>query len=166
MRGICFIRRVILALFALIPLVLSAQILRGDVVKISDGDTFTLLVNGNEQVRVRIDGIDAPEKGQAFGNRAKEYLSGLIWGESITVRVSKTDRYGRSIGKVSTPTIDDVGLEMIKAGYAWQYRDYNDDKSYTTAENNARKLLKGLWQDRNPIRPQDFRKRKRNNYNR
>lgn len=166
MRGICFLRRVILALFALIPLVLSAQILRGNVVKISDGDTFTLLVNGNEQVRVRIDGIDAPEKGQAFGNRAKEYLSGLIWGESITVRVSKTDRYGRSIGKVSTPTIDDVGLEMIKAGYAWQYRDYNDDKSYTTAENNARKLLKGLWQDRNPIRPQDFRKRKQNNYNR
>lgn len=161
MRGICYLRRVVITLFAIIPLALSAQILRGNVVKISDGDTFTLLLNGNEQVRVRIDGIDAPEKGQAFGNRAKEYLSSLIWGEIITVCVSKTDRYGRSIGKVSTPTIEDVGLEMIKAGYAWQYRDYNNDKSYSAAENNARKLLKGLWQDRNPIRPQDFRKRKR-----
>lgn len=161
MRGICYLRRVVITLFAIIPLALSAQMLRGNVVKISDGDTFTLLLNGNEQVRVRIDGIDAPEKGQAFGNRAKEYLSSLIWGEIITVCVSKTDRYGRSIGKVSTPIIEDVGLEMIKAGYAWQYRDYNNDKSYSAAENNARKLLKGLWQDRNPIRPQDFRKRKR-----
>ena len=161
MRGICYLRRVVITLFAIIPLALSAQMLRGNVVKISDGDTFTLLLNGNEQVMVRIDGIDAPEKGQAFGNRAKEYLSSLIWGEIITVCVSKTDRYGRSIGKVSTPTIEDVGLEMIKAGYAWQYRDYNNDKSYSAAENNARKLLKGLWQDRNPIRPQDFRKRKR-----
>lgn len=161
MKEICYFRRVVITLFAIIPLALSAQMLRGNVVKISDGDTFTLLLNGNEQVRVRIDGIDAPEKGQAFGNRAKEYLSSLIWGEIITVCVSKTDRYGRSIGKVSTPTIEDVGLEMIKAGYAWQYRDYNNDKSYSAAENNARKLLKGLWQDRNPIRPQDFRKRKR-----
>lgn len=166
MREICNLRIVIVALFAIIPLASFSQILRGNVVKISDGDTFTLLVNGNEQVRVRIDGIDAPEKGQAFGNRAKEYLSSLIWGESITVCVSKTDRYGRSIGKVSTPAIGDVGLEMIKAGYAWQYRDYNNDKLYTTAENNARKLLKGLWQDRNPIRPQDFRKGKRSNNSR
>lgn len=161
MRGICYLRRVVITLFAIIPLALSAQMLRGIVVKISDGDTFTLLLNGNEQVRVRTDGIDAPEKGRAFGNRAKEYLSSLIWGETITVCVSKTDRYGRSIDMVSTPTIEDVGLEMIKAGYAWQYRDYNNDKSYSAAENNARKLLKGLWQDRNPIRPQDFRKRKR-----
>ncbi len=166
MRGRCYLRRVFLTLFAIIPLVLSAQMLRGNVVKISDGDTFTLLVRGNEQVKVRIDGIDAPEKGQAYGNRAKEYLSSLIWGKIITVCVSKKDRYGRSIGKVSTPTIEDVGLEMIKAGYAWQYRDYNNDKSYTAAENNARNHLRGLWQDRNSIRPQDFRKRKRSNINR
>ena len=84
----------------------------------------------------------------------------MIWGESITVRVLKTDRYGRSIGKVSTPTIEDVGYEMIKVGYAWQYRDYNNDKLYTVAENYARKNTKGLWQDRNPIRPQDYRKMK------
>ncbi|MBQ3946245.1 MAG: thermonuclease family protein [Alphaproteobacteria bacterium] len=143
MKGILF------AILLTIPLLLPAQVLRGNVVKIADGDTFTLLVNGNEQVRVRIDGIDAPEKGQAFGNRAKEYLSDMIWGEPVVVRVIKTDRYGRSIGKVSTPTIIDVGLEMIKAGYAWQYRDYNNDKSYTAAENFARKNMKGLWQTKN-----------------
>lgn len=156
-------RTKLLSILVVIPIFLFAQVYKGEVVKISDGDTFTLLVNGKEQVKVRIDGIDAPEKGQAFGNRAKEYLSKLIWGESVIVQVSKTDRYGRSIGKVSTPKFTDVGLEMIKAGYAWQYRDYNNDQSYTAAENFARKNMKGLWQDKNPIRPQDFRKTKRQN---
>ena len=87
------------------PLLLSAQVLKGKAVSIADGDTFTLLVNGNEQVKIRIDGIDAPEKKQDFGNRAKEYLSGMIWGKELTVTVTKKDRYGRSIGKVSTPEI-------------------------------------------------------------
>jgi endonuclease YncB( thermonuclease family) len=136
--------------------------MKGKAVKIADGDTFTLLVNDHEQVRIRIDGIDAPEKGQAFGNRAKEYLSGMIWGEMLTVCVTKTDRYGRSIGKVSTPSIEDVGLEMIKAGYAWQYRDYNKEQSYEEAEILARKNRNGLWLDKNPIRPQDFRKARKN----
>lgn len=159
--SIKFMRGLFFTFLITFPFLLSAQVLKGKVVKISDGDTFTLLVNGKEQVKVRIDGIDAPEKGQAYGNRAKEYLSNLIWGDSITVKVTKTDRYGRSIGKVSTSTIQDVGLEMIKAGYAWQYRDYNNDISYTTAENHSRKKLKGLWRDKNPIRPQDFRSVKR-----
>ncbi|MCR4592663.1 MAG: thermonuclease family protein [Bacteroidaceae bacterium] len=130
--------------------------------KITDGDTFTLLVDGHEQVKIRIDGIDAPEKGQAFGNRAKEQLSGMIWGEELTVRVMKTDKYGRSIGKVSTPSVVDVGLEMIKAGYAWQYREYNKEKSYEGAEILARRNRNGLWLDKNPIKPQDFRKVRKN----
>ena len=151
-------RRIFLTIFVVFPLLLSAQILKGKAVKITDGDTFTLLVDSHEQVRIRIDGIDAPEKGQAFGNRAKEYLSGMIWGEELTVCVTKTDRYGRSIGKVSTPSVVDVGLEMIKAGYAWQYREYNKEKSYEDAEILARRNRNGLWLDKNPIKPQDYRK--------
>ena len=116
-------KKTILILFAFMPLILFAQVLTGRVVKIADGDTFTLLVNGNEQVKIRLDGIDAPEKGQAYGDKAKEYLSSMIWREPVTVNVKSKDRYGRSIGKVSTPTISDVNLEMIRAGYAWQYRD-------------------------------------------
>lgn len=155
-------RTIFLSIFVIFPLLLSAQLLKGKAVKITDGDTFTLLVDGHEQVRIRIDGIDAPEKGQAFGNRAKEYLSGMIWGEELTVYVTKTDRYGRSIGKVSTPSVVDVGLQMIKGGYAWQYRDYNKEKSYEDAEILARRNRNGLWQDKNPIRPQDFRKTRKN----
>ena len=126
------------------PLLLSAQILKGRAVGITDGDTFTLLVNGNEQVKIRIDGIDAPEKKQDFGNRAKEYLSGMIWGKELTVTVTKKDRYGRSIGKISTPEIPDVGLEMIKAGLAWQYRDYNKDESYAGLKDWHVKTRKGF----------------------
>ena len=155
-------RRIFLTIFVIFPLLLSAQILKGKAVKITDGDTFTLLVDGHEQVKIRIDGIDAPEKGQAFGNRAKEQLSGMIWGEELTVRVMKTDKYGRSIGKVSTPSVVDVGLEMINAGYAWQYREYNKEKSYEDAEILARRNRNGLWLDKNPIKPQDFRKVRKN----
>ena len=98
-------RRIIFTILILFPLLLSAQILKGKAVKIADGDTFTLLVNGHEQVKIRIDGIDAPEKKQDFGNRAKEYLSGMIWGKELTVKVTKKDKWKRSIGKVSTPEI-------------------------------------------------------------
>ena len=155
-------RRILITILIMFPLLLSAQVLKGRAVGITDGDTFTLLVNGNEQVKIRIDGIDAPEKKQDFGNRAKEYLSGMIWGKELTVKVSKKDKYGRSIGKISTPEIPDVGLEMIKAGLAWQYRDYNKDESYAKAERLAREKKKGLWIYKNPIRPQDFRKNYRN----
>lgn len=86
----------------------------------------------------------------------------MIWEKELTVSVTKKDRYGRSIGKVSTPSITDVGLEMIKAGFAWQYRDYNNEKAYEDAESLARQNRKGLWLDNNPKRPQDYRKEKRN----
>ena len=145
----------------MLPTILFAQVISGKVVKIADGDTFTLLVNNHDQVKVRLDGIDAPEKKQAFGNKAKQYLSSMIWGTPVTVKVLKKDRYGRSIGKVSTSRFKDVNLEMIKAGYAWHYKEYNDDKTYASAEVNARKNKKGLWQDKNPVKPQDFRKIKR-----
>ena len=145
----------------MLPTLLSAQVLSGKVVKIADGDTFTLLVNNHDQVKVRLDGIDAPEKKQAFGNKAKQFLSSMIRGVPVTVKVLKKDRYGRSIGKVSTSKVKDVNLEMIKAGYAWHYKEYNKEKSYASAEINARKRKLGLWQDRNPIKPQDFRKMKR-----
>lgn len=145
----------------MLPTMLFAQVISGKVVKIADGDTFTLLVNNHDQVKVRLDGIDAPEKKQAFGNKAKQYLSSMIWGVPVTVKVLKKDRYGRSIGKVSTAKVKDVNLEMIKAGYAWHYKEYNKEKSYASAEINARKRKLGLWQDKNPIKPQSFRKAKR-----
>lgn len=156
--------KIICLLFLLFQFHLSIsaqQILTGRVVKIADGDTFTLLVNEHEQVKVRLEGIDAPEKKQAFGNKAKEFLSSMIWNQGeVTIKVSKKDRYGRSVAKVSTSAVEDVNLEMIKAGYAWHYTDYSNDELYSGAESKAREDKVGLWQDPNPIRPQDFRKKK------
>lgn len=153
-------KAIFLTLLFIFPLFLSAKALSGRVIKIADGDTFTLLVNNKEQVKVRLYGIDAPEKNQAYGKRAKQYLSKLIWGVPVTVNVIEQDRYGRSIGKVSTNQIKDVSLEMIRAGYAWLYREYCNDRAYEIAEKNARRNRKGLWQDAHPIKPQEFRKLK------
>lgn len=152
----------LLFLLSMFHLSLSAQqILSGRVVKVADGDTFTLLVNGHEQVKVRLEGIDAPEKKQAFGIKAKEFLSSMIWNQGeVTISVSKKDRYGRFVAKVSTSSVEDVNLEMIKAGYAWHYTDYSNDELYSVAESKAREDRVGLWQDPDPIRPQDFRKKK------
>lgn len=154
-------RVLLFAVLLMLPTMLFPQVLSGRVVKIADGDTFILLVNNHDQVKVRINGIDAPEKNQAYGKKAKQYLSSLIWSVPVKVKVLKKDRYGRSIGKVSTAKIKDVGLEMIKAGYAWHYKEYYKDKAYATAEKQARKNRKGLWQGKNPTRPHDFRKMRR-----
>lgn len=148
---------------ALLPSILYAQVLTGKVVKIADGDTFTLLVDEHDQVKVRLDGIDAPEKGQPFGNRAKEYLSSMIWNDTtVMVTVIKKDHYGRSVARISTDSIADVNLEMIRAGYAWHYKDYNSNAAYAEAELLARTERVGLWQDTSPVRPQDYRKERRN----
>ena len=159
-------RTLFFSLFLILPSLLFATVLTGQVVKITDGDTFVLLDKNRNQIKIRLDGIDAPEKNQAYGNKAKQYLSSMIWGVPVKVNVTKKDRYGRSIGKVSTAKFKDVNLEMIKAGYAWHYKEYNQDKSYASAETNARKKRLGLWQDKNPVYPQNFRKKrifKRNN---
>ena len=114
------------------------------VVGVSDGDTITVLDSYNQQHRIRLYGIDAPEKKQPFGNRAKQNLSSLAFGGS-TVEWSKLDRYGRIVGKV-TVSGEDVGLRQLQAGLAWWYRQYareqrpQDRATYAQAEDAARRL--------------------------
>lgn len=102
-----------------------AQKFQVKVVKISDGDTFTAINRDNLQLKFRIWGIDAPEKKQAFGTKAKDYLASLIFGKTITVDVQKQDGWGRYIAYVYTPDDRDVSLEMINAGMAWQFVEYD-----------------------------------------
>ena len=143
----------------------SAETLRGKVVKVSDGDTFTLLVAGNQQVKVRLHGIDAPEKrgSQPFSQKSKEKLSELIAGKTVSVEVNNYDRYGRALGIVSTDTHSDVNLEMIKCGMAWHYAHYDKTPAYIQAQKNAKAKRLGLWGDKNPINPYEWRKQKKNN---
>jgi endonuclease YncB( thermonuclease family) len=137
----------------------------GRVVGVQDGDTIIVLDSSYANHRIRLLGIDAPEKGQAFGKRSGENLSQAIFNRVVTIGWSKHDRYGRIIGKVVLEG-QDVCLGQIKAGMAWHYKYYQDDqaredrKLYAAAEIAARATNVGLWIDSNPVPPWDFRRQR------
>ena len=139
----------------------SAEII-GRVVGVSDGDTITVLVDGHESVKVRLVGIDAPEKAQAYGAASKRNLSVQVFDKSVTVEWEKKDRYGRILGRVLVNGTD-VCLEQIKNGMAWHYKQYareqaeNLRSAYAEAEQQARLQKIGLWSMPNPTPPWEFR---------
>jgi endonuclease YncB( thermonuclease family) len=149
-----------------LPAASSASTLTGTVVGISDGDTLTLLDSAKVQHKVRLAGIDAPEKSQPFGERSKQDLARLAFQKQVTVEWSKLDRYGRVIGKVLVDG-DDVCLGQVRAGLAWHYKEYEREQSpldrerYSQAEEEARKGRRGLWRDPAPTPPWDFRRSRR-----
>lgn len=135
--------------------------LTGKVVGVKDGDTIVLL-SGTNQYTVRLNGIDAPEKKQAFGQRSKEALSSLIFGKQVTVQVTGTDRYSRNLGTVYLSGTD-INKKMIESGFAWHYKQYDQTPSYSQAEIAARQSNLGLWADSNPIPPWEYRHGKKTN---
>lgn len=136
-----------------------AETLTGRTVGVSDGDTTTVLDITNTQHKIRLAGIDAPEKSQPFGQRSKESLSALVFGRTVTVETDKVDRYRRKVGKVRTPEGMDANLEQVRRGLAWHYKDYQQEQSeadratYAAAENIARAQRQGLWVDALPVAP-------------
>ena len=106
----------------------QAETLTGRVVRITDGDTIVVLDSSKVQHKIRLTGIDAPERGQAFGTKSKEHLSDLIAGKSVVVDYSKYDRYQRILGKVLLNG-EDVNLEQVEAGMAWHYKKYQGEQS-------------------------------------
>ncbi len=158
-----------LAAFTLVALALAsaasaaASTLTGRVVGVSDGDTVTVLDASKRTHKVRLLGIDSPEKKQPFGERAKQSLSDLVFDKQVSVEGGKQDRYGRSLGKIMLDG-QDINLEQIRRGMAWHYRQYARDQSpqdraaYAEAENAARSKRVGLWQDANPVPPWSFRR--------
>jgi micrococcal nuclease len=130
------------------------------VVSVHDGDTFTGVNDGNQQVKVRLDAVDAPELGQPYGQASRKALSDKIFGKVVTVITKKHDRYGRTIGHV---LIDkrDINLELLEEGAVWHYKEYDHNKRLGEAEVSARAAGKGLWHDPDPIAPWDWRKNER-----
>lgn len=134
----------------------------GKVISVYDGDTATILTDGNLQVKVRFNGIDAPEAKQDFGNRSKQNLSRMIAGKNVTAHCPKIDKYGRSVCTVFDGETD-INLEQIKGGFAWHYKKYaveqneSDREIYAEAENAAREQKLGLWSQKNPTPPWDWR---------
>lgn len=126
------------------------------VIGISDGDTLTVLVD-KTQIKIRVDGIDCPEKKQAFGNKAKEFTSDFCFGKVVTVKKNKMDRYGRLVARVIYNG-KDLSEELLKAGMAWHFKKYDTSPVLNNLEVEARHKRVGLWSDPNPIAPWCFRK--------
>lgn len=142
----------------------NAQTIQGKVVRVADGDTITVLDQSKTQHKIRLAGIDAPEKGMPFGQKSKQHLSDLVAGKQVQVETTKVDRYGRNVGKVIVDGWD-ANLAQIEAGFAWHYKDYQREQSradrlaYSQAEDLAREARKGLWLDKEPVPPWEWRRR-------
>ena len=143
-----------------------AETITGRVVGVADGDTLTVLDVSNVQHKIRLAGIDAPEKKQAFGNRSKESLSDLVFDRTVSIETGKRDRYRREVGKVLVNGRD-ANLVQVERGMAWFYREYqreqppNDRRLYEAAEDAAKAEKRGLWRDADPVPPWEFRRSKR-----
>ncbi|PKO77723.1 MAG: nuclease [Betaproteobacteria bacterium HGW-Betaproteobacteria-15] len=141
---------------------LQAQSIQGLVVSIADGDTLTVLDAQKVQHKIRLAGIDTPERRQPFGQRAREALSTLVFQKVVLVLTEKKDRYGRWVGKVISDGRD-VNLVLVVDGWAWHYKKYAGEQSssdrllYASAEEDARSQRSGLWSDPYAIPPWDWR---------
>jgi endonuclease YncB( thermonuclease family) len=153
------------ALFLLLASTALSQetIVSAKVVGIADGDTVKALVAGNELLRVRLSWIDAPEKSQAFGQRSKQHLSELVFGREVELHTHGLDRYGRTLAVVILDGVD-INLEQVRSGMAWCYTRYiaeapaDIQASYRQAEAEAWEQQRGLWSERDPIPPWEWRR--------
>ncbi|MCI0921341.1 thermonuclease family protein [Sphingobacterium rhinopitheci] len=135
------------------------KIIQGRIIKVTDGDTVTLLAKNNKKIKVRLYGIDCPEKKQEFGQTATNYLSSTIYNKNVKIEVKNKDRYQRSVGVIWLDNTN-INLSLLKQGLAWHYTQYDKSQSYADAEKAARKAKKNIWSTKNPIAPWDFRKNK------
>lgn len=138
----------------------------GAVIKVADGDTITISNSNSQKVRVRLSGIDAPESKQIVGKQAAQYLTDIILGRTVTVEYEKLDRYGRVIGVVLLDG-QDVNYQVIKAGFAWHYKKYQNEqtsearKLYSEGEKAARIERVGIWANTAPTPPWVWRSMRR-----
>ena len=127
------------------------------VISVYDGDTIT--VRTTETIKIRLDGIDAPELKQPFGQASKQALSALVFGKVITVKPKSKDRYGRTIARLEADGID-INLQMVATGHAHWYEQYaKHDTAIQSAQAQAKTDRRGLWSDPSVIAPWEYRKR-------
>lgn len=143
--------------FTLIAGNISAQI-KAKVIGITDGDTITVLSDSNTQTKIRLAEVDCPESKQPFGKNAKQFTSSQVFGKQIIYYETDQDRYGRTIAKVFYDSGKYLSEEIIKSGMGWWYFKYSDNKKLGELQNQAKIKGLGLWQDKNPIAPYDWRK--------
>lgn len=135
----------------------SVENATGRVVAILDGDTYDILLEGNKTVRVRMEGIDAPEKGMPFYKVAKKHLSDLCFGKQVTLKNTGIDNHDRTLAFSYLEDGTELSHEMLKVGLAWHFKKYNSDVDLAQLETEARNAKIGIWQDENPMPPWENR---------
>lgn len=144
------------AVWVLLPAAAAAAEFAGRVVGITDGDTIKVLHAGRAET-VRLQGVDAPERRQAYGERARRFAADLSFDRTVVVRAAGRDRNGRLLGEVVLPDGRSLNQELVRAGYAWWFRRYSRDARLARLEEEARQGRRGLWADQAPQPPWDFR---------
>jgi len=134
--------------------------LSGKVVGVADGDTFTLLLLNNTTKKIRLHGVDAPERGQAFGTVSRQRLSELVFQKGVSVVQTDTDQYGRVVGIARVEGLV-VNEEMLRSGLVWHYTEYDDNPRWAELEREARRKRVGLWSERAPVAPWEWRRAQR-----
>ena len=136
----------------------TASDFQSKVIHIADGDTITVLNESNENVKIRLNGIDCPEKSQAYGNKAKQFTKVLVHKEIVVIQAYGTDRYGRTIADVILEDGRNLSQELVKARLAWWYYRYSNNRELGQLELDAKLAHVGLWKDKNAVPPWVFRK--------
>lgn len=147
---------VLVSMLAGMAVAVEPPVLTGKVVSVHDGDTLRVLDAHGTQHTVRLQGIDAPETKQAFGSKARNRLADLTLGKVVAVRVGGSDQYGRTLGTVEIKG-ESVNRRMVADGMAWHYARYSKDAGLAGAERQARAAKRGLWADKAPVPPWEWR---------
>lgn len=138
----------------------NSNTITGEVVSVADGDTFTMKTITNEKIKVRLYGIDAPERGQDFGTKSRQLLNDLCYGKVVEVTVEDIDQYDRTLGTVYVDGIN-VNEEMVRKGLAWYYSHFVDNPRLDSLEQVAKSEKLNIWSKKNPMSPFEFRKKKK-----
>jgi len=157
-------KKIVLIIFLFLSTFVNAKTIEGLVVGVADGDTITVLDQQKNAYKIRLQGIDAPEKNQAFGEKSKQSLHDLVHSKQVRIEYDKEDKYGRIVGKVTVDDVD-ICLQQLLLGMAWHYKKYQNEQSvsdralYSETELKSKSLKLGLWTDDTPMPPWEFRKK-------
>ena len=146
-------------LLLLLSTSLHAQSYSGKVTAVKDGDTIEMLVNG-KAMRIRLFGIDSPEKGQPFAQKARQYTADLCFGKTVKAVQRSRDPYGRVVADVYLPDKRLLNETLVRNGYAWHFKKFSKSEPLATAEREAKAAKRGLWTEPSPVAPWNWRKQK------
>jgi len=142
------------------PACKERELIFGEVVNVADGDTFTMINSKKDRIKVRLYGIDAPERGQGFSNAAKQFLSTLVMHKNVNIKIVNVDQYKRIVGIVLLGEVN-IHEALLRNGYAWHYTAFDQNVQWSAMEKKARLAKKGLWVDPHAEPPWRFRKNRR-----